>query len=586
MRKNNLNGIKMSKPSTLVRQDQINKIMPDLRRIFIDSDKSIDKLEELAVQSKEFRMRVPLVGAFSSGKTSLLNTFLGERIFAVNINPETALPVELHYAEDPKFIGHKKGKSPINLTKDEVFGQDFDELLPDGWIEAQMPNPLLKDQGYLTLVDMPGWDSGVEQHSRAIDNYLSRSLAYCLVVSVDEGTLHASLRDFLEELAQHNMPTLLVISKIDKRPSDQVDEVVAKVSEEVSQVLNQPPLAVAKVSARRKNIGIEEFSNNLKKLGELVNDSFDLAITQGFLLEINQLKKHLDVLINADNINAEQLTAKRIEVEQSLRDFQLKVDVETEDLDKQIDPITRNIMRLFESRLIGELNSLSSSLLHGGDIQGTVGKILRSSINDGVQNEFSPKLKNYFSRVNAEIPDHLVSGMSLSSAGSNVSTGVFDSLSNSPEVSKAMQTAISGILTNILARIPALALGPIGIAVSTLVGALVPAALGKLFGGNNEADLQEQKEEAAKNQVLNDLIPTILSSVEPDIRESLYELVLEAKKEINDAAQKQAQEYQYSLDQLEKELAEDTAIFEKNRTKYKNNKLNLEKIEKKLQEEC
>lgn len=586
MRKNNLNGIKMSKPSTLVRQDQINKIMPDLRRIFIDSDKSIDKLEELAVQSKEFRMRVPLVGAFSSGKTSLLNTFLGERIFAVNINPETALPVELHYAEDPKFIGHKKGKSPINLTKDEVFGQDFDELLPDGWIEAQMPNPLLKDQGYLTLVDMPGWDSGVEQHSRAIDNYLSRSLAYCLVVSVDEGTLHASLRDFLEELAQHNMPTLLVISKIDKRPSDQVDEVVAKVSEEVSQVLNQPPLAVAKVSARRKNIGIEEFSNNLKKLGELVNDSFDLAITQGFLLEINQLKKHLDVLINADNINAEQLLAKRIELEQTLRDFQLKVDIETKNLDKQIDPITKNIIRLFEGRLIGELNNLSSSLLHNGDIQGTIGKILRSSINDGIQNEFSPKLKNYLSRVNAEIPSDLSDNINLNNFEANISTGLLGDLSNSPEVSKAMQTAVSGLLTNLLARIPAIALGPIGIAVSTIVGALIPAALGRLFSGNNEADLQSQREESARNQVLDNIIPVVLREVEPDIKSSLHELVLEAKKEINDSAQKKVQEYQNSLDQLEKELAEDTAIFEKNRTEYKNNKLNLEKIESQLQQDC
>jgi hypothetical protein len=32
----------------------------------------------------------------------------------------------------------------------------------------------------MTLVDMPGWESGITQHSLAIDNYLDRSAACAL----------------------------------------------------------------------------------------------------------------------------------------------------------------------------------------------------------------------------------------------------------------------------------------------------------------------------------------------------------------------------------------------------------------------
>ena len=40
---------------------------------------------------------VPVIGAFSAGKSSLLNSFLGKRYLSEGIAPETALATELHW---------------------------------------------------------------------------------------------------------------------------------------------------------------------------------------------------------------------------------------------------------------------------------------------------------------------------------------------------------------------------------------------------------------------------------------------------------------------------------------------------------
>ncbi|MCP2085919.1 UNVERIFIED_ORG: putative GTPase [Paraburkholderia sediminicola] len=42
---------------------------------------------------------VPVVGSFSPGKSSLINTVTGDNLLPVAIAPETALPAELRFAD-------------------------------------------------------------------------------------------------------------------------------------------------------------------------------------------------------------------------------------------------------------------------------------------------------------------------------------------------------------------------------------------------------------------------------------------------------------------------------------------------------
>ena len=58
-------------------------------------------LQRLENEARHFTIRVPLIGKFSSGKSTLLNTVLGERTLAASVDPQTALPAEITWAEGP-----------------------------------------------------------------------------------------------------------------------------------------------------------------------------------------------------------------------------------------------------------------------------------------------------------------------------------------------------------------------------------------------------------------------------------------------------------------------------------------------------
>ena len=56
--------------------------------------------ESLRLAVEKMPLLVPVVGEFSSGKSSLLNKFMGKNILSVAIAPETAVPAELYWSED------------------------------------------------------------------------------------------------------------------------------------------------------------------------------------------------------------------------------------------------------------------------------------------------------------------------------------------------------------------------------------------------------------------------------------------------------------------------------------------------------
>ena len=56
--------------------------------------------QQAAAAAQSFRLKVPFIGAFSSGKTSLINAVLGEPLFSVQVTPETAIAAQIGWAAD------------------------------------------------------------------------------------------------------------------------------------------------------------------------------------------------------------------------------------------------------------------------------------------------------------------------------------------------------------------------------------------------------------------------------------------------------------------------------------------------------
>ena len=204
---------------------------------------------------------VPFIGGFSSGKSSLINTLLGEVLLSTEITPETALPIELRAGEIEQFNACWPDGRREHLSQEDLLEADFSELAADdGWVQATLPH--LREWPQLAIVDLPGWSSGQSEHERHIDEYLWRlakdhldkNTLFVVAVGADEGTLRDSVRERLAALDFGNAAYLLVLTKADKRTSDDLELVKTHVTEAITQAIGKPPAEVLLTSARKKQV--------------------------------------------------------------------------------------------------------------------------------------------------------------------------------------------------------------------------------------------------------------------------------------------------------------------------------------------
>ncbi len=204
---------------------------------------------------------LPVVGAFSSGKSSLINALLGEALLSTDITPETALPVELQYANNPAFVAHYPDGQQQTMDSTEFAAADFAELAAQsGWVQAKVPQ--LQAWPNLVLVDLPGWSSGQSEHERNLDAYLQRltrtqlehHTVLLLVISADEGTLREYVRQRLADIDWGNGQYVLILTKTDKRVEADIASIAEHATPAVTAVMGKAPLKVIATSARKKQL--------------------------------------------------------------------------------------------------------------------------------------------------------------------------------------------------------------------------------------------------------------------------------------------------------------------------------------------
>ena len=206
--------------------NKIAAVLMTLREINGRYGIPVETLDRLEEEFREMKVCTPLIGKFSSGKSALLNALLGysEPVLGEDIAPETAVPVELEYAENedecPVTIFRNSGEAE-RCTLDA-----YRELTLDAnkvrCVRIALRNRALEQIPDIQLVDMPGFESANDMHNRAIDGYVGRSMAYLLVFPADDMILRKTMADVLRELCRYQMPVEVVITKCDKVENEDV----------------------------------------------------------------------------------------------------------------------------------------------------------------------------------------------------------------------------------------------------------------------------------------------------------------------------------------------------------------------------
>lgn len=137
--------------------------------------------EELKAKSEEFMddvresqyVKVPIVGVFNAGKSSLINVFAQKPgMLPVDTTPETAVAYELYYANNECIELYRNGKMIDSKPLSEIKMLNTEPGdIAKVYCESE-PIKELQQKGII-IVDMPGIGSGIERHDAAIFNYPS-----------------------------------------------------------------------------------------------------------------------------------------------------------------------------------------------------------------------------------------------------------------------------------------------------------------------------------------------------------------------------------------------------------------------------
>jgi hypothetical protein len=192
------------------------------------------KAEALKDAVQNMPLLVPVVGEFSAGKSTLLNTLMGRDVLAVSIVPETAIPAELYYSETEYDEGVRAEQSTERLTNlSDAAGRYV-------CVKRHINSPFLRNIEPIVLVDMPGFDSPLDAHNKAIFNYLDRGIHYAVLIPADAGTVSRSMQRQIRNILSFNKTCTFFLSRTDLRSAEEVEQVKNELESQLSVITGEP----------------------------------------------------------------------------------------------------------------------------------------------------------------------------------------------------------------------------------------------------------------------------------------------------------------------------------------------------------
>ena len=353
-----------------------------VERLIVETPLSVDELGQLKEDVRHTELLIPVIGAFSAGKSSLINAFIGEDVLGVGLTPETELATELRYSSDPHLLalrpdGSSERLSVSALSTVKSRANEFTH------VQLYLDNPQLKALPSLVLVDMPGFGSSLANHNKAIAYYLPRGVHFIVVTSVEDGNITQSMLRQLDDLQTYGRDFTFLLNKINLRSGEQVQAVAELIDDQIRSnfVTSRPVITVGLDGEVRlkevltrlqpEQILRQVFEDRLKDLTHSLLSQINLALTS---LKKDQAENQLALSELAKGIR--QIERKRDEVLEDLRDQQL---------DRTVDRCLKMVGR--------ELDNAESELVSAGlagnqeAFSRIVSEVVRSSMTRSVKDQ-------------------------------------------------------------------------------------------------------------------------------------------------------------------------------------------------------
>ena len=545
--------------SSLKTKKQYTNIVDEIIKIATSVECPTENAGSLKQTIKDYELLIPVVGEFSAGKSTFLNSFIGRKVLSVSINPETAVATELRYSTDEYAeVIIDKGKS---FDCKRISIEDAAKVEKD-WrcVRLYLNSENLKKIEPLVMVDMPGFDSPRDDHNRAITSYLNRGVHYVVLTSVESGTVTASMKRQIQDIQNMGRSCSFFVSKANLRSEEDVQCIVDEIRNQVEDILGE----TVEVKSLGKDAGVELG----KLLASIDPDSlFALVFKDALLQLIDEQSSMVATKIAALKNDREKNKEAIREMEEAKEKLERKRDrliaeARSNRYEEETDSITSSV----GAAISGEIDRLVDMAMKGANgesISQEINSIVRSAvipavnkvskgITEKISVNFQMELQSYqqtFSLFdNPEIVQKM--GLAASQLGdmAKVAVNGISGLAKTAAKKVGAQTAYKSVV------------GAIGIATS-FVNPLIeiailflPEILGFIFGSMSKSQQEQEQRENVRSQIMN-AIPKIKrelrAKIEPELQKQ-SELAIEAiSEQFNGNIEEMAENIRKANDELE-----------------------------------
>lgn len=468
-------------------------------------------LSQIQTQIEQAELIIPVVGGFSAGKSTLINSFLGYDILPTAVTPETALATELRYStmqyiEAVTVSGDIKRHEITDFSRLKDNAQNFKHL------RVYLNNEQLNAIQPLVLVDMPGFDAPIESHNQAILTYLERGVYFVFLTSVEDGNITLSMTREIENLERMGKGFAFCISKTNLRAPEDVNAVQQKISEQLREDYDYE----GHVALLDMNGG-----QNLKNILNAINPE---ALFHSLFIEVLRdnyasLIQSVNVKISAFKSNKKETEEALIALQSSLKEIEVKKQTAIADVQQRY---SRNSISMINQAVTSAILSQKAHLV---DLAISNQGAFEREVNDITKNALLSAVQTRFNAISQDLMDELGNGITaqLSSlSDNNLGTIAMNTFANhSGTLSNIANGALSALSKTVVTTIGSQSLKLLVGGVFGIVGAalmLLPEIVGLFNKGEKERKQREQIEQAIVGQVipqiqqqLNSLLPDLLN---------------------------------------------------------------------------
>jgi GTPase Era involved in 16S rRNA processing len=206
--------------------------LPELR----DELRELEKKWELLEQQSELlkrgniSLRVAVIGDYSTGKSTFINSILGENFLPTGDLPTTKIITIIKYGDIPKaWLKKKDGsliESNINELKNLHLQKNQEEIKDIDCIEIYYPNPLLKS---IEIVDTPGFgdpsENKKEEYERLTHEEIKKADAFIFLFNANK-LASASELQYLDIEGLKGKRIMAIINQMDLKYQQKHKEIM------------------------------------------------------------------------------------------------------------------------------------------------------------------------------------------------------------------------------------------------------------------------------------------------------------------------------------------------------------------------